>query len=265
MPREKYPYYFRSIWNLLFEFKPRSNILRVFLHLPHPEELDIELVRSGILFKTRGAMDIWTIKETFIDRFYEKYGVPIRDGWSIIDIGSGLGDFSIFAAANFPGNTIHAFEPTPDSYNLLRENLLINNISNVNAFPYAVWSSTQSLVMDTDQMEPGQYRSRSLNGANSSEDDLVVPCLSLEDVFERTGTAQCNLLKIDSEGAEYPILFNTPGNILGRIERIVMEYHDKEAGFTHKDLEQFLTEGGFAVQIYPNYVHSHIGYLFAER
>ena len=162
MPREKYPYYLRSIRNLLFEFKPRSNILRVFLHLPHPEEIIFELVKSGIQFKTRGPMDIWTIKETFIVRFYEKFGAPIRDGWSIIDIGSGIGDFSIFAATNFPGNSVHAFEPTPDSFNLLLENLSINNISNVNAYPYAVWSSTQSLVMDTDQTEPGQYVSRSI-------------------------------------------------------------------------------------------------------
>jgi FkbM family methyltransferase len=264
MPREKYPYYFRSIWNLLFEFKPRSTILRVFLQLPHSEDILIELVRSGIQFKTRGAMDIWTIKETFIDRFYEKFGAPISDDWSIIDVGCGLGDFSIFSAVNFPGNTVHAFEPTPDSFNLLLQNLSINNVSNVNAFPYAVWSSTGNLVMDTDQIEPGQYRSRSLNGASSSGGELVVPCLSLEDVFDLTGTAHCDLLKIDSEGAEYPILFNTPANILERIERIIMEYHEVPE-FTRNDLEHFLTNEGFNVRTYPNYVHSHIGYLFAAR
>jgi len=264
MPREKYPYYFRSIRNLLFEFKPRSTILRVFLQLPHSENNLIELVTSGIQFKTRGAMDIWTIKETFIDRFYEKFGAPISDGWSIIDIGSGLGDFSIFAAANFPGNTVHAFEPAPDSYHLLLENLSINTVSNVYAYPFAVWATTESLVMDTDQSEPGQYTSRTINGTNSSRDDLVVPCLSLEDVFELTGTAYCDLLKIDSEGAEYPILFNAPGDILDRIERIILEYHEGTE-FTHKDLEHFLTKEGFNVRTYPNYVHSHIGYLFAGR
>jgi FkbM family methyltransferase len=209
-------------------------------------------------------MDIWTIKETFIDRFYEKFGAPVRDGWTIIDIGSGIGDFSIFAAANFPGTTVHAFEPAPDSYDLLLENLSINNIRNVNAFPFAVWSSTDSLVLDTSQPEPGQYTSRSKNGAGSAGDDLVVSCLSLEDVFEHTGTSICNLLKIDSEGAEYPILLNAPGSILDRIERIVLEYHEGPE-FTHKDLERFLTGEGFSVRIYPNYVHSHIGYLFAGR
>ena len=93
----------------------------------------------------------------------------------------------------------------------------------------------------------------------------MVPCLSLEDVFECTCISHCNLLKIDSEGAEYAILFNTPSSILSRIERIVMEYHDKQAGFIHTDLEQFLVELGFDVQTYANYVHSHIGYLFASR
>lgn len=265
MSRKKYPYYLQSIWNLIAEFKPRSQILRVFLHLPYPSDQNIELIRNGIQFKIRGAMDIWTIKETFIDQFYEKYGSQISDGWSVIDIGSGIGDFSIYATVGYPGNTVYAFEPTPESYNLLLYNIKINHISNIKTYPAAVWSSTQDLVMDTTQIEPGQFLSRPLNGAKTSDDDLIVQGLSLEDVFERSGIARCNLLKIDSEGAEYSILFNTPGKILNQIERIIMEYHDLEAGYTHQDLVSFLTQNGFGVHTYPNYVHSHIGYLFAWR
>ena len=265
MPREKYPYYLRSIWNLVTEFKPRTSILRVFLQLPHSEEMTIELVKSGFKFKTRGAMDIWTIKETFVDRFYEKFGIRISDGWTILDIGSGIGDFAIFAAANFPGNTVHAFEPTPQSYDLMLQNLSINNVSNVKTYTYAVWSQTQDLIMDTNQVEAGQYRSRSFHASAVAEGEMVVPGLSLEDVFERTGMDRCCLLKIDSEGAEYPILFNASQLILDRIERIIMEYHEIGTEYTRDDMSNFLTEAGFAVRTSPNYVHPHIGYLYAAK
>jgi FkbM family methyltransferase len=227
--------------------------------------MTIELVKSGFQFKTRGAMDIWTIKETFVDRFYEKFGVRIRDGWTILDIGSGIGDFSIFAAANFPGNTVHAFEPTPQSYNLMLQNLSINNVDNVKTYPYAVWSHTQDLIMDTNQAEAGQYRSRALHSSTPAEGELVVPSLSLEDTFERTGIDHCCLLKIDSEGAEYPILFNAPQRILDRIERIIMEYHEIGTDYTPDDMNDFLTEAGFVVRTSPNYVHPHLGYLYASK
>jgi len=36
----------------------------------------------------RGPMDIWIAKETYLDRFYERYGTPIGDGWAIIDVGA---------------------------------------------------------------------------------------------------------------------------------------------------------------------------------
>lgn len=246
-------------------FKPRSTILRVFLQRGYGHYRTVELTGNGLNFKIRGAMDVWTIKETFIDRFYEKYGTILRDGWSIIDIGGGIGDFSLFAASGFPNNKIYTFEPTPDSYSLMLENIHLNRTSSIKTYPYAVWSSTGELKIDTDQAEPGQFTSRPISNSHFAEHGLVVPCLSLEDVFEQTSIKQCDLLKIDSEGAEYPILFSAPERILKRIERMVLEYHDNYDKHTHKDLERHLKGFGFTVQSYPSYVHSHLGYMFASR
>ncbi len=65
-------------------------------------------------------MDVWSVKETFVDRFYERYGAPVGEGWTVMDIGGGIGDFSIFAAYDKPSNQIYAFEPYPGSFTLLR-------------------------------------------------------------------------------------------------------------------------------------------------
>jgi len=74
----------------------------------------------------------------------------------------------------------------------------------------------------------------------------------------------CDLLKLDCEGAEYPILMNAPQTVLRRIHRIIMEYHDRAGCYTHTDLETFLIANGFRVCTHPNFVHADLGYLYAE-
>jgi hypothetical protein len=70
---------------------------------------------------------------------------------------------------------------------------------------------------------------------------------------------------MDCEGAEYPILLNTPDELLKKIDRIVLEYHDNVTDYTHQDLKKFLSEGGYKVKITPNFVHADLGYLYAQR
>ncbi len=37
-------------------------------------------LRNGTRYAVRSLMDVWIIKETNLDRDYERYGVPIQDG-----------------------------------------------------------------------------------------------------------------------------------------------------------------------------------------
>ena len=175
MTSKKYPYYLASIWKLLAEMQPRLYILGLFLGIPAEGGQVIELSKSGIRFRTRGVMDIWTIKETFLDRFYEKFGTPIGDGWTVVDIGAGIGDFSILAAVRHPKNMVFAFEPNRDSCSLLLENLKLNQVSNVRVYPEAIWSHSTELAIDTSASEPGQYKSRPIGEVRSWEVNWLYP------------------------------------------------------------------------------------------
>jgi len=263
---KKYPYYLSSIWKLLFAFKPTPVIIQFFLNIEVPEQISfIEVKRAKLIFKVRSAMDIWSIKETFLDRFYERYGTTIADQWVIIDIGGGIGDFAIFAATHHPQNRVITFEPTPDSFTTLETNIRLNNIGNVEAFQKAIWSSSDKIVMNTLVGEPIQFNSQSFIAGNVTDDQFLVDAITLQEVFERMNIDKCSLMKIDCEGAEYEILLNTPDSILERIERIVMEYHEGVTPYSHTDLEQFLTKRGFSVKAYPNFVHEDLGYLYATQ
>jgi len=265
MAIKKYSYYLSSIWKLLTGMKPVSGVLRAFLRPSKPREQMIELRKSKLRFKTRGVMDIWSVKETFLDRFYETFGTSVGEGWTVVDIGGGVGDFTIYVSVQHPNNVVYTFEPTPDSFTLLQENLQLNNITNAQIYPQAVWSESSQVIIDTTQGQPGQFTSQTAGNDPLPDGLVLVPSLSLEEAFDITGLGHCNLIKIDCEGAEYEILFSTPDEILERIERIVMEYHDDAGSYNHTDLVAFLNEKGYAVRTYPNYVHSHLGYLYASR
>jgi FkbM family methyltransferase len=270
MKIRKYPYYFSSVINLLTGFTNWPLVLRIFLRVAPPGPYLIELRKSGLKLKARGIMDIWSVKETFIDRFYERFGVPVEDGWTIVDIGGGIGDYTLFAAVGHPHSKVYAFEPFPESFALLQENVRANGAANVQAFPEAIWSQAGDLTMDSSIGEPGQFISRGVGDVAVAAPAIqapatVVSSVSMADAFARLGIEQCDMMKVDCEGAEYPILFNTPDAVLGRICRIVMEYHDSVTNYTHRDMLKFLTGKGFQVRLTPSYVHDDLGYLYAWR
>lgn len=260
----KYAYYLTSALTLVFRARPLPRVLSMFLGIKPAERPVIKM--EGLQFRARTAMDVWSLKETILDDYYERYGFKVGDGWTVIDIGGGIGDFTIQAAYHHPQNQVFAFEPTPSSFSLLEENLRLNRVSNARIFPMAVWSSNSDIVIDTGVGEPVQFTSEELRrDSGPLPGKVVVPGLSLASVFEKTGVQVCNLMKLDCEGAEYEILFNAPDDILKRIERIVMEYHDNAVEYTHEDMGRFLTEKGYKVDVFPNVVHPFLGYLRASR
>jgi len=260
----KYKYYLLSILELITHFTPLFRIFRLFTGVKVDGTCMITLRRHRLKFEVRSAMDVWSIKETFIDRFYEKYGCPLKDGWVVMDIGGGIGDFSVFAAHNFAANNVYAFEPYPGSFGLLVGNLKRNQITNVEAFQEAIWSGGGKLSLDTSTDEPVQFISREV-GNGTADSTINVLCSSLQETMDRLGIQHCDLLKIDAEGAEYAILFNTPAAIYEKIDRIVMEYHDAITQYTHADLVYFLQVKGYRVNAVENAAHSELGYLYAER
>src|SRR5512147_3243912 len=94
-------YYARSIPKVLFGFQPLPQVIGLFLGKSLGQPLTITLRASGLKYRVRTAMDVWVIKETCLDRDYER-GAALQADWTIIDIGAGLGDFTAYAAWRSP-------------------------------------------------------------------------------------------------------------------------------------------------------------------
>lgn len=252
--------------NLLTRFRDPMLIFGIFTGLNKiSEPVQVCLRKSGLRFNVRGKMDIWSLKETFIDRFYEKFGTPVGNGWKIIDIGAGIGDYTIFATYRHPGNQVYAYEPFAPSFELLRKNISINHIEYIHTFAQAVSGETGLIRLDISGGEPLQVSSTGAHQAVSPEKQTLVPSTSLADALKSNNIERCDLIKLDCEGAEFDILFSAEPEILKRVDRIVLEYHDYVTGNNHRELAEYLRESGYKVRTTPNYVHADLGYLYAER
>jgi FkbM family methyltransferase len=262
MSLSRWRYYLSSIPTLLFRFRNLPLILAAFLGLPLRKPFLIRL-KNGCQFKVRGAMDIWIIKETVLDRDYEVHGVPIEDGWTVFDIGAGLGDFAISVARRHPNCRVYAYEPFAESLMLLHANLALNGVTTVRAFPYAIGAGAGQLQLQTSSGIAVKHSTAQAAPVVSSAAGIEVQSKTLAQVFEELNLDHCDFLKMDCEGAEYDILLTCSPDTLDKIRHISLEYHDGVTRFSHRDLADFLQRAGFDVRTTPNPAHHEIGFLSA--
>lgn len=261
----KYLYYAGSVFRIIGGIRNWLQTIPLFLRPKVTSEHQIKLRRSSVKLSVRGAMDVWAVKETFMDEFYTRYGVPVQDGWTVVDIGAGIGDFSIYAAYGRPETRVFAYEPYPGSFLLLEENLRQNMIENVIPVQQAVWGTAEEIMLDLSIEEPLQFSSREVVVEEVKPRQILVPAVTLADVLSEQKLDRIDLLKLDCEGAEYEILMKAPIETLAQIRRIVMEYHNVDEDHTHIQLIRFLESAGYSVSWEQNIVHANIGYLFAVR
>jgi len=252
-------YYLSSIPTLLLGVKNWPQMVALFLHLPVPRPFILEL-RNGYCFHVRTPMDVWIIKEICLDHQYESASVAFQDGWSVLDIGAGLGDLAVHVARQAPHSHIYAFEPFPESFALLQENLRLNRVQDVQAFPVAV----------SAQPGPKRFHIASEAVAHSTIGDgqaldasIEVQSTTLEQIFAGLRLERCDYLKMDCEGAEYEILFGLGEATLHKIKHLCLEFHDGCTAFSHRDLVRYLEQRGFQVRITPCLAYRHLGLLYA--
>ena len=254
-------YYLSSIPTLFAGIKNWQTMLQVFLGISVPKPILIVL-KNGLRFHVRTPMDIWVLKEACIDHQYERAGVVIQDNWNIIDVGAGLGDFAASVAKEHPRSTVYAYEPFPESFELLQENLRTNRIENVKAFPFAIGAQTGSAQLHAVSAEAVQ---QSTVAPIDERNAIQVKSVTLDQVLADLSLSRCDYLKMDCEGAEYGVFFNASPATLEKIERICLEYHDGVTSHNHDELVRFFELNGFEVDCTSNPAHRDLGLLFATR
>lgn len=168
-----------------------------------------------------------------------------RPGDVIVDVGAHIGTFSLLAAKRVGPGTVHAIEASRDSFQFLRLNVALNDCTNIHAHHFAIADSDGVVTLSHDLGNWGHS-----TVANLSKSEETVPSRSLESFLLANGITNCQFMKFNCEGAEFPALLAASKDTLQKIERFLVFYHcDLWGKNTESDLVNHFQKAGFTCSI----------------
>lgn len=200
--------------------------------------------------------DEYVWREVIRENFYR---LPDKlAGYEIMDFGAHIGCFSLACLARGADRVI-AIEPDPHNFKKLRWNLRAFEIGGA-MIPIcaAGWRSTyEPLQLRMTRPDPRDSNYNTAAGTVAGHfgpSSYRVPTVSPESLEDKLTWAGKVILKLDCEGAEYPIIYHS--TILNKFSDILVEAHEigliAEANVNQSranaaSMKAFLTGKGFEV------------------
>lgn len=179
---------------------------------------------------TMPSDELFRVKNIFYDHEYsiQRQFLPSTP-ITVVDIGANVGLFAVYMHLTQSVDTIHCFEPSPASLELLMHNTA--GLKNTYIHPYGLINRDGRAEMMIHPRNTGQNRiaSASMKGVETIE----VQIRDAGRALDQLGLGYFDVLKIDTEGCEIPILESLKTR-LNYIGIILLEYHS-EADRRHID------------------------------
>jgi len=220
-----------------------------------------------IIFKTRtkkiiklrrDSTDLMALTHVWLIEEYKRPNFEINSNDIVIDVGAHIGLFTLYASQFCNEGKIYSFEPVKENYELLLENVKLNNLNQVKIFNFAVSNSNYPIKLFINNDESGHSM------FSSSDQSISVNSISLKKIFDDNQIEHCNFLKLDCEGAEYEIIKNLPSVYFEKIDKMVIEYHmaDSQPKLL-SELKTLLINNNFKIE--TKSLFSDIGFLYAKK
>jgi FkbM family methyltransferase len=133
----------------------------------------------------------------------------LRAGDTFIDVGANIGYLSAVAMGLVgPGGQVHSFEPVPEYCSRLRRLIPLNPGHRISINQSAAGESNASASIDVtglpnigwNTLVPGMMRRETVRQS------IEVPVLRLDEYIRGSGLDRVAMIKIDTEGYEFPVL-----------------------------------------------------------
>ena len=251
----------RIIKNILHKISVALRMIKIYKNWPRlvayrlnlmPAAMVVE-VRDHSRFKVRDRRlelsDAYVINESYLYGIHDLILPYLRTAKVGIDVGAHIGSFTIFAAKRSPAR-IFAIEAAPNNFRVLEENIALNNLEDrITPLPLAVAGRSGLIDLFLPQNSGLTTTIKNHLTLYSADDGpiekIVVPALTLAEIFRQNAIDFCDFLKMDVEGGEYDILYHTPRAIFNKIKVMTIECH-KDGDINA--LMQFLRNHGFEVE-----------------
>ncbi len=147
----------------------------------------------------------------------------------VVDIGANIGMFPIRLLLEQPDCKFYSYEPFPNNFAILEKNIIQNSFTKnrINVSNKAVLGKMQdNLKIFFNKNSDYTDTSSIIRGFENNNDSITVPCTTLEEIYKNENLSYISLLKLDCEGSEYSILYDSPLSLIKNIPFIVVETHD---------------------------------------
>jgi len=252
---KKIRHYFRLLT------KSTRNSFKAFRPIEIGYRLSISKFGPFEIAYREGTADEGVIAHSFDhDIFFSRIPRYIhREDHIIIDVGAHIGTFALLAATKVPAGRVFAIEACQETYNILKINIAINHLQNVQCSHLA--------LSDKRGFTKLHYNVGNWGHSITKKHTLLgedVPTDTLAGYMADHAIARCHLIKFNCEGAEFPILLSTSPDVLQKIDRMIVLYHcDLIKGYTIDDLVPHLQRNGFNLH-FLNETRQR-GWIMAER
>jgi FkbM family methyltransferase len=234
--------------------------------LLHPSAAIKTDLKNGIIWLKNENIAIYTSADNYIEYFiltggdYENelnklINISLKPGFVALDIGANIGIQSM-RMSQCVGATgkIYSFEPLAHLQKKFKRNIALNNCGNVKLFPWALSDKAETLTMNVNEHEWNQG-SFNLGVPDSAGTPQQITVKVPDDIDEIRDLERIDLIKVDVEGFEYPVLRGLLATLKKHNPRIIFEYDQTYWSRTGQDLAdciKFLTELDYTVyQITP--------------
>lgn len=210
-----------------------------------------KILNYKYLYGHRGSL-YGMFAEIFID---QNYAISYtEEPLNIIDGGSNMGIAIAYFQTMAPNSKILSFEPNPETFRILKQNILNNNLK-VNAVNSGLGSSDRDAVFYTDTKDESSQSASLTKHLESKGRELKEIQVKIEKLSKYI-TEPVDILKLDIEGAEGEVLEDLlEQNKLDLIKVMFIEYHTDGENTTYplSRLLEILEIGNFKYEIFSNY------------
>jgi FkbM family methyltransferase len=150
------------------------------------------------------------------------YWIPPEVTAEVIwDIGANIGSASVYLARRFPAAKIHAFEPVPENFVLVEK-----NAAGLAVTPHNLALGARDGELEISASDyPLNFGGFSFHYNGAAPAAATRVRMARPDTLIAQGIPPPDLIKIDTEGAEWDILTAFPEEVLAGVRWIVGELH----------------------------------------
>lgn len=174
----------------------------------------------------------------------------IKLGMNVVDLGSNLGLLTLkMSKLVGPTGHVYSFEPDPQLFQILNENIKLNQLENVSTFQFAVSNKSGKAVFSQNFKADGDGR---LESKSMLKNTIDVDIIKLDDFCEKN-TFNIDFIKMDVQGSELKVFEGMKQLIsYNKHLQIITEFstsHMIDVGSVPQDFITLIEQLGFIIKV----------------